>query len=931
MRSLTQSIFILICLGGILLPKAARGQADISERTTSLNGNWNLVVDPTGGLKVQDLASAPNLRLTRLPSSWQSQFADLRDYAGVGWYWRSVKADPPAAGKVALLRFGAVDYRAEVYVNGHRVGSHEGGYLPFEFDMTSLLHPGENQIAVRVTDPGAQPAEVEGIKYAEIPHGKQNWYVQASGLWQGVELDIRPAAHLGAVHVSASADGSFKVEVPVVNASAWTSSQGPLQVRAEIHDSVDKVAWQENRDLPTGRAACEFTGRLANPDRWSLQNPALYTLRVRTSSGDLQDYRFGFRTFETREGKFYLNGKVIYLRGALDQDFYPDTIYTPPSLDYVREEMRKAKALGLNMLRCHIKVPDPRYLQAADEVGVLIWYEIPNWDKLTEDSRQRGMATLEGMVERDWNHPCIVIVSIINESWGANLKEPGDRQWLKQAYQQARKLVPGWLVEDNSACCDNFHMATDIADFHQYNAIPDYAATFDRLVSDQARRPQWLFSPYGDAAPKGDEPLVLSEFGNWGLPRVPEDKPWWFGRSFGNNPITLPEGIEKRFQDFQYASLFSNLDALTQATEWRQYQALKYEIESLRSHPEMQGYIITEFTDLNWESNGLLDMWRHPKAYAEALSKLQQDDLLLARAEKRNLETGEKAQVDVYVSHYSSDPLVGAQVTWRLEGTPLSGSFAVSSVPVGSSSKVGGVEFNAPSTPAPAKKILKIYLVAGGKTISENSLDFFVYPAKSLDLPPPVSFHDPAGRLRRLVNEMRARNYLAPTGNEALPVLIASTFDEEVKKALGNGGLVILMVSDRQPLAAGLEVVPRSVDNLDGNWISSFPWVRKDHDPFKLIGFDTLAGFESHAVTPAAVVRGVPPQNFNDVLAGMFYGWIHSNVGILVQAKCGKGKLLICTFSLATTYGSDPYATYLLDQLVNYAVSGFAPNLEIPL
>ena len=106
---------------------------------------------------------------------------------------------------MALLRFGAVDYAAEVYVNGQKAGSHEGGYLPFEIDVTSLLHAGENQVAVRVADPGAKPHEVvEGINYAEIPHGKQNWYVQTSGLWQSVELDYRPRVRLGAVHISAA-------------------------------------------------------------------------------------------------------------------------------------------------------------------------------------------------------------------------------------------------------------------------------------------------------------------------------------------------------------------------------------------------------------------------------------------------------------------------------------------------------------------------------------------------------------------------------------------------------------------------------------------------------------------------------------------------------------------------------------------------------
>jgi hypothetical protein len=928
MRASWWRLPILFCLA-IGLAVAYTNPA--SCQTISLNGDWSFVADPAGTLQVAGLASAPNVRPTSVPSSWQAQFTDLRDYAGVAWYWRSISVEAPGPDRVALLRFGAVDYLAEVYVNGQNVGTHEGGYLPFEFDVTPQLRPGENQIAVRVTDPGAKPSEVAGIRYAEIPHGKQNWYVQTSGLWQGVELAIRPRMHLGAVHISAGADGAFKISVPLVNPPTEAEFKKSAYVGAEIRDAAEKVVWKEPRNLSLGQARYEFSGKLDSPSLWSPANAALYTLHVWLSSGDNQYYRFGFRTFETRGGKFYLNGQVLYLRAALDQDFYPETIYTPPSLDYLESEMQQAKALGLNMLRCHIKVPDPRYLQAADEAGILVWYEIPNWDKLTDDSRRRGLATLRGMVERDWNHPSIVIVSIINESWGADLKEASQRAWLKQAYSEAKVMVPGWLVVDNSACYENFHLATDIADFHQYNAIPDYASDFDRFVGDMAQRPGWLFSPYGDATPKGDEPLMLSEFGNWGLPRIPESKPWWFSRTFGDPGITLPEGVGKRFAEYQYSSLFPDLNALTEATQWHQYRALKYEIEALRAHPEIQGYVITEFTDLNWEANGLLDMWRRPKAHAQELQRLQQDDLLVVRAEKRNLTTGEEARADVCFSHYSADPLAGAQVSWEVEGTGLKGSLALPGVPPGTAASLGRIEFTVPSEPAPAKRTLKVRLNAGTKLVSETSLDLCFYPPKAAELPPPVAFHDPVGRLRRLVNEMRARNYLAPTGSEAYPVLITSTFDDEVKKTLRGGGRVILLACDRQTLAPGIEIVPRAGSYLDGNWISSFLWIRKEQSPFKLIGFQTLPGFEMQAVTPPAVVQGVRPELFRDVLAGIFYGWIHSNVGIVVQARCGQGRLLICTFSLATTYGTDPYATYLLDALMQYAVSGFAPGFEISL
>jgi len=180
-------MLILLTLSTASKPATAAVANDIS-----LDGIWNFIPDPAATLKIGTLPSGATVRPINVPGSWQSEFTDLRDYSGVAWYWRSITLAVPPAGQVVLLRFGAVDYLAEVYFNGQKVGSHEGGYLPFEFDVTPLVRAGENQIAVRVVDSGAKPNEVvEGIKYSEIPHGKQNWYVQTSGLWQSAELDYR--------------------------------------------------------------------------------------------------------------------------------------------------------------------------------------------------------------------------------------------------------------------------------------------------------------------------------------------------------------------------------------------------------------------------------------------------------------------------------------------------------------------------------------------------------------------------------------------------------------------------------------------------------------------------------------------------------------------------------------------------------------------
>ena len=905
-------------LGPSVLVSVATSRQDIS-----LDRAWNFVTDPAGSLRVEDLAKATAVRQAVVPGSWQSEFNDLREYAGVGWYWTSFEMGDRAPGQVVLLRCDAVDYLTEVYVNNRKMGTHEGGYLPFSFDITSALAPGRNQVALRVVDPGKIP-EVEGIKFAEIPHGKQGWYVETSGPWQGIELQIRPRTHLGTVHVQGDAKGRFQIEVSIRNPEA-------TNMKADILAPSGDSAWRGSAEIKLGQDRYLFSGQIPGASLWSPDHPALYKLRVELGSGDVDNYAFGFRTFETRQGRFYLNGDLVYLRGALDQAFYPDSVYTPPSLSYLKAEMTTAKQMGLNLLRCHIKVPDQRYLEAADQVGILVWYEIPSWDKLTADSKRRASETLQGMVERDWNHPSIVILSIINESWGADLKEAAERQWLKQSYLDAKKLVPGWLVDDNSPCCENFHMATDIADFHNYNAIPDHADDFDRFATDFAIRPGWLFSPYGDAEPKGTEPLVLSEFGNWGLPQFGV-RPWWFDQGFGfvAEDFTSPHGIEQRFADYRYGSLFRDLKELASASAAHEFESLKYEIEALRLRPEIQGYVITEFTDVNWEANGLLDMRRVPKLDAQRFPALQQDDLVIVKLAKHNYQVGEKVRAEVDFSHFSGQSLSGATAAWALSDNPVRGDLILPPISQGSVAKIGTIEFEAPSFSRAIRRTLKVSVATGSKLISENSIDLFFYPREHPELPPTVEFDDPAGKLRRLVAEMRRRGYQAPSGSEALPVLIASSFDERVKQSLKSGGRVILLATEAQRLAPGLEIKTRAKSDFSGDWISDFPWRRADREPFKAISFGTVAGFETEAVTPPAVVVGIPAEHFDDVLSGVFYGWLRSSAATLVQATYGRGKLLICTFAIGTSYGSDPYATSLLDSLVAYAVSGFSPSYATP-
>jgi hypothetical protein len=257
---------------------------------------------------------------------------------------------------------------------------------------------------------------------------------------------------------------------------------------------------------------------------------------------------FGFRTIAAKDGALYLNGERLYLRAALDQDYYPGTFYTPPSVAFLEDTMQKAKAMGLNCLRCHIKVADPAYLEAADRAGVLVWAELPNWRHFTPAVSDLAHATLTGIVARDHHHPAIIIWTIINEGWGLDLKDDaGHRAWLQQAYHWMKALDPTRLVVDNSACHPNFHLESDLDDFHFYAALPDHRERWDNFVNEYATRPAWTYSPHGDAVRTGREPLLVSEFGNWGLPDanlLRDDagrEPWWFetGLEWGEGIVYL--------------------------------------------------------------------------------------------------------------------------------------------------------------------------------------------------------------------------------------------------------------------------------------------------------------------------------------------------------------------------------------------------------
>ncbi len=210
-----------------------------------------------------------------------------------------------------------------------------------------------------------------------------------AALWQSVWLELRPALHISALHLAPdAATGSIGVAVALTQ---------QLSSGATLNATVYGPDGNAVAEAALG-AEGKGTVQVAAPMLWSPDAPNLYSVTVALSEGDAVTHTVtdncGFRTVEARDGRIYLNGEPVYLRGVLDQGYYPETIYTPPSVEVLEDQTHKAKALGFNCLRIHIKVEDPRYYDVADRLGLLIWTEIPNCVLLTDASSAARQADL---------------------------------------------------------------------------------------------------------------------------------------------------------------------------------------------------------------------------------------------------------------------------------------------------------------------------------------------------------------------------------------------------------------------------------------------------------------------------------------------------------------------------------------------------------
>ena len=520
----------------------------------NLNGLWELAITPRQSQQPQQF---PERILVPFPV--QSRLSGVKKDVSpeqAVWYRRRFRLSKPDRGRRVLLHFGAVDWETQVWVNGRRVGSHRGGYDPFWFDVTEALRPGpEQEIVVRVWDPtdrGYQPRGKQVLK----PRGI--WYTAVTGIWQTVWLETVPRQFIRRLKIvprKVQAGAESQVDV-LVQVAGGTGGKVKILVR--------KRPGGEAISTSTGPAGVALPVVVPQGRLWSPEDPFLYQMEViytPAQGGErdrVQSY-FALRTVQLvkdAQGRLRLglNGRVLFQYGPLDQGWWPDGLYTPPSDQAMLHDLQTVKRLGMNMIRKHVKVEPDRWYYHCDHLGILVWQDMPNGDrhigpkdadlKRSPESAENYRRELRAMVDYLHNHPSVVLWVPFNEGWG-QFDTAGVTGWLKQ-YDPTRLVISasGWTDRGTG----------DAHDIHRYPgpAMPPL----------EPRRA-----------------AVLGEFGGLGLP-LPGHL-WWNKRNWGYRTYRTREELQNN-----YVKLMQQLVPLVEKG--------------------LAAAVYTQLTDVEGEVNGLM-------------------------------------------------------------------------------------------------------------------------------------------------------------------------------------------------------------------------------------------------------------------------------------------------------------------------------------
>lgn len=657
-------------------PEYPRPDLDRSAQWLTLNGEW--AFEPAGG--------EPSTIL--VPFAWETSASGIhRTWLERAVYRRVITVPSEWSERRVFLAFGAVHHVARVLLDGLLVGTHTGGYTSFEFDITEFLTPGAPAELVVEVDAPADKREIPHGKQRSIPRDDYDGvsFTPTSGIWQSVWLEARGRTFVESVALRGDSLTGFAVSGVVGGDSVSGASV------------VVTIDGRETTLVTDAEGRFDGTLAVEHARLWSPSDPQLYSVEFRIGDGEQADRvvaTAGLRRIETRGEHLFLNGRRLYIRGVLDQGYWPESGLTAPDDDSLVRDLELARDLGFNLVRKHLKFEEPRWLHEADRMGMLVWAEPACPSRFTPEAARGFENQLPDLVRRDGNHPSIVVWGLYNEEWGLDWDIPGSAERAEaavHAYDTLRALDASRPIVENSGWS---HVRTDLVDWHYYDEDPArWAANVAALASGEKETFEVKLGP--------DFIVDKSFYGSEEFPRT-------------GVPILNSE----------FGAGFTSLERA-----WH----VRWQTQEIRRHDRFTGYVYTELADVEHEMAGLLDIHRRPKDWGGLNpADINADtvlvvDLVPQRAGADIPVPAGPLALDVRVSHHGETAIDATlHAAWSMPGSPFP---PASREAVDARARVTASPFtlSAPATlevPGPnGPARLHLWLEADGRSIAHTFVD----------------------------------------------------------------------------------------------------------------------------------------------------------------------------------------------------------------
>ncbi len=570
----------------------------------NLNGVWDFAFDDCNqGEKEQWYMNFPGQMEIIVPFTFETEKSGIGDeqHHDNIWYQRAVYVNgKQLKSNKYVIHFEGSDFKTKLWVNGQYVGVHIGGYTRFSFDVTTLIKDGENIFTVKVEDSFDHQYPRGKQRWAE--ESFQCWYVQTTGIWKTVWSELVPEISILNVKMTPSLlTGCLDVALDLIAPKGSFSDNLMIEAEVTFEDrlinKISVAAMSGHVNFSIEISTIQDNGFEWGIRTWSPETPELYDIcfRVIKNENTLDEVGsyFGMREIEIDGQNILLNGKPLYQKLILDQGYWKDSHLTPPDEEALIKDIERISELGYNGLRKHQKIEDERFLYWCDVKGMLVWGEAPAAYRFTDESQSEFTKEWLEMVRQNYNHPCVIVWTPFNESWGiSGVKSRKDMQHFTEAiYHLTKGIDPFRPVITNDGW---EHTVSDIITLHDYEEDGEtlgmrYLEFMEQILKGKVYHNKER-AALADGYVYHGQPVIISEFG--GIAFDNGESGWGYG-----NKVKSQEEFIRRF------------DKITTA---------------IKNLPFVCGYCYTQLTDVQQEVNGLLDMKRNYKVKPEQIQEINE-------------------------------------------------------------------------------------------------------------------------------------------------------------------------------------------------------------------------------------------------------------------------------------------------------------------